>query len=87
MKRGTVRGTIVATKRLWQAPQGALLKIQLDDDDGGGYLSGGYLIALDTLGCGNGERVLVADGSAAAALFQGKQVPVDALIIAAIEKE
>jgi len=82
MKRGTVRGTIVATRRLWQAPQGALLKIQLDDDDGGDYL-----IALDTLGCGNGERVLVADGSAAAALFQGKQVPVDAMIIAAIEKE
>jgi microcompartment protein CcmK/EutM len=31
--------------------------------------------------------VLVADGSAAAAWFQGRQVPVDALIIAAVEKE
>jgi len=82
VKRGNVRGSIIATKRLWDAPKGALLKIQLDDDDGGDYL-----IALDTLGCGNGERVLVADGSAAAALFQGKRVPVDAMIIAAIEKE
>jgi len=82
MKRGKVCGPIVATKRLWQAPQGALLTIELDQNDGGGQL-----IALDTLGCGNGERVLVADGSAAAAWFQGKQVPVDALIIGAIEKE
>jgi ethanolamine utilization protein EutN len=82
MKRGTVRGPVVATKRLWQAPLGALLKIELHKDDGGGQL-----IALDTLGCGKDEHVLVADGSAAAAWFQGRQVPVDALIIAAVEKE
>jgi ethanolamine utilization protein EutN len=82
MKRGTVRGSIVATKRLWDAPKGALLKIELEKEDGGGHL-----IAFDTLGCGDGERVLVAEGSAAAACFSGKQVPVDALIIGAVEKE
>ena len=82
MRRGTVRGSIVATKRLWDAPKGALLKIELDKEDGGGHL-----IAFDTLGCGHGERVLVAEGSGAAAWFPGKGVPVDALIIGAIEKE
>ena len=82
MKRGTVRGSIVATKRLWDAPKGALLKIELEQKDGGGYL-----IAFDTLGCGDGERVLIAQGSVAAAWFPGKQAPIDALIIGAVEKE
>jgi ethanolamine utilization protein EutN len=83
MKRGTVAGSIVVeTKRLWDAPKGALLKIKLETEDGGGHL-----IAFDTLGCGKDERVLVAEGSAVAAWFQGKKIPIDALIIGAVEKE
>jgi microcompartment protein CcmK/EutM len=81
MKRGIVQGPITATKRLWEAPKGALLIINLDKNDGGGQL-----VAFDTLGCGKNEPVLVAQGSAVTAWFSGNKIPVDALIIGAIDK-
>jgi ethanolamine utilization protein EutN len=39
------------------------------------------------LGTGVGERVLVAQGSVAAAWFAGKPPPVDALIIGSIDPD
>ena len=39
------------------------------------------------LGSGVGERVLVAQGSVAAAWFAGKPPPVDALIIGSIDPQ
>jgi ethanolamine utilization protein EutN len=39
------------------------------------------------LGCGVGERVLVATGSVAAAWFTGKAPPIDALIIGSIDED
>jgi ethanolamine utilization protein EutN len=80
MKRGKVLGPIVSTRRLWDAPNGALLEVELDKRDGGSHL-----IAFDVLGCGKEECVLVAQGSVAAAWFPGKAPPVDALIIASGE--
>jgi ethanolamine utilization protein EutN len=85
MKCGTVRGSVISTKRLWDAPNGALLKIELDLKDGVPG-RGLWLIAFDVLGCGTGERVLVAEGAVAAAWFPAKPPPVDALIIGSIEK-
>jgi len=37
------------------------------------------------LGCGGGEKVLVAKGAVAANWFSGKSPPVDALIIGSVE--
>ena len=48
---------------------------------------GQRLIAFDVLGSGVGERVLVAQGSVAAAWFPGKPPPVDALIIGSIDPQ
>jgi ethanolamine utilization protein EutN len=42
-------------------------------------------VAFDVLGSGVGERVLVAQGSVAAAWFPGKPPPIDALIIGSID--
>jgi ethanolamine utilization protein EutN len=47
--------------------------------------TGQRLIAFDVLGSGVGERVLVTQGSVAAAWFAGKPPPVDALIIGSID--
>jgi len=78
MKRGVVVGSIWSTKRLEALPRGGLLEIALDD--------GPRVIAFDPLGCCEGERVLVVQGSVAAAWFEGKRVPVDALIIGSIDE-
>jgi ethanolamine utilization protein EutN len=43
-------------------------------------------VAFDVLGSGVGERVLIAQGSVAAAWFPGKPPPVDALIIGSIDE-
>ena len=55
--------------------------------EAGNGQSGQRLIAFDVLGSGVGERVLIAQGSVAAAYFTGKPPPVDALIIGSIDPD
>jgi ethanolamine utilization protein EutN len=70
-----------STKRLKEIPSGAMLEIELEDG------KGSRLVAFDVLGCGVGERVLVATGSVAATWFPGKAPPIDALIIGSIDED
>lgn len=79
MIRGRVIGQVWATKRLETVPNGALLTVELE--------TGGELIALDVLGCGVGESVLVTTGSVAAGYFTKVKAPVDALVIGSIDEE
>jgi ethanolamine utilization protein EutN len=80
MLTATVIGSVWATRRLAGLPNGAFLEVEADG-------SGQRLIAFDVLGSGVGERVLVAQGSVAAAWFPGKPPPVDALIIGSIDPQ
>lgn len=77
MVRGRVIGRLWATKRVATLPQGALLEVELDN--------GSRIVALDPLGCGEGEEVLLTQGSVAAAYFDKVRAPVDALIIGSID--
>ena len=81
MIRGRVTGRIWSTRHIDTLPNGALLVVTLED--GGG----GSLIALDPLGCNDGEAVLVTQGSVAAGYFTKIKAPVDALIIGSIDEE
>ncbi len=78
MIRGRVTGQVWATKRIETVPNGALLAVELDN--------GGTLIALDVLGCGVGESVLLTTGSVAAGYFTKMKAPIDALIIGSIDE-
>lgn len=78
MIRGKVIGRLWATKRIDSLPQGALLDVELENS--------ARLIAFDPLGCGEGEEVLITQGSVASAHFEGIKAPVDALIIASIDR-
>lgn len=79
MLRATVTGNVWSTKRVDGLPAGAFLEVQPDG-------STSHIIAFDVLGSGVGERVLVAQGSVAAAWFKGPSPPVDALIIGSIDE-
>jgi ethanolamine utilization protein EutN len=79
MIRGLVTGRVWSTKHIETLPNGALLEVTLE--------SGGTLIALDPLGCAEGEAVLVTQGSVAAAYFTKIKAPVDALIIGSIDEQ
>ena len=78
MIKGRVIGRVWSTKRLEALPQGALLEVEIEN--------GARLIAFDPLGCGEGEEVLVTQGSVAAGWFEGVKAPVDALIIGSIDE-
>jgi len=78
MVKGRVIGRLWSSKRIGSMPQGALLDVELEN--------GVHLIAFDPLGCGDGEQVLITQGSVAAAFFEGVKAPVDALIVGSIDE-
>jgi ethanolamine utilization protein EutN len=78
MLKGTVTGSVWATRRLDAIPRGAFLEVEGDD--------GSRLIAFDVLGSGLGERVLVASGSVASGWFAPDHPPIDALIIGSLDE-
>lgn len=80
MLTATVIGNVWATRRVAGLPNGAFLEVEAEG-------SGQRLVAFDVLGSGAGERVLIAQGSVAAAWFGGKPPPVDALIIGSIDSQ
>ena len=79
MIRGRVKGRCWATKRISEVPQGALLDVELQN--------GSLLVAFDPLGCGNGEEVLITQGSVAAGYFKEIKAPIDALIIGSLDED
>jgi ethanolamine utilization protein EutN len=79
MLRATVTGRIWSTKKISEVPAGTILEVVVDE-------SNTRLLAFDPLGCGEGEKVIVATGSVAAAWFPGKPPPIDALIIGSIDE-
>jgi ethanolamine utilization protein EutN len=79
MLKATVTGRIWSTKKLGELPAGSILEVVVDE-------TSSRLLAFDPLGCGDGEKVIVATGSVAAAWFPGKPPPIDALIIGSIDE-
>jgi len=79
MIRGRVTGKLWSSRRVKTLPTGALLEVETD--------GGARIIAFDPLGCAPGESVLITQGSVAAAYFEGRSAPVDALIIGSIDED
>ncbi len=79
MVKGRVIGKVWSTKRIDTLPQGALLDVELED--------GSHVVAFDPLGCGDGEQVLVTQGSVAATYFEKVKAPVDALIVGSVDEQ
>ena len=79
MLKGRVRGRFWSSKRVPGLPQGPLLEIEME--------GGQRLIALDPLGCADGELVLVTTGSVAARYFDKVNACVDAVIVASLDEK
>jgi ethanolamine utilization protein EutN len=78
MIRGHVIGRYWATKKIEHIPSGAFLEVETE--------GGNRIIAIDVLGCGEGEEVMVVTGSTAAAWLGGGKIPIDALIIGSLDQ-
>ena len=78
MLQAVVVGNVWSTKRIDGLPSGAFLEVEV-------LGSGDRMVAFDVLGSGEGERVLVVQGSVAAGWLPGRP-PIDALIIGSVDE-
>jgi len=85
MQIARVVGTIVATEKHDKLQGAKLMLVQPETPDG--QSRGPSLIAIDSVGAGVGERVLlVIEGKAAGDALGRKAAPVDAAIIGIIDQ-
>ena len=85
MKLGIVVGEVVSTVKIPSICCHKLLQVQIVDEHD--RPTGQPIIALDTVGAGEGERVLVVDeGNAASQILGEKQAPVRTLIVGIVDR-
>jgi ethanolamine utilization protein EutN len=84
MQVGTVVGTVVSTQKHPKLHGAKLLLVQPELPDG--TAKGNVVLAIDSVGAGIGERVLlVIEGKAAGDALGRKAAPVDAAIIGIVD--
>ena len=85
MQIATVVGTVVSTQKHRKLEGAKLLLVQPHAPDG--TPRGPVLLAIDSVGAGVGERVLVViEGKAAGDALGKKAAPVDAAIIGIVDR-
>lgn len=80
---GRIRGTVVATRKDPKLEGKKLLIVEKINPENGA--PAGHVIAVDTVGAGAGETVLMVAGSSARLSHGMKDHPVDAAIIAIVD--
>jgi microcompartment protein CcmK/EutM len=84
MHLGKVTGTLVASRKEPMLDGLPLLVVrQLDES---GEPSGGYVVAVDSVGAGVGEVVLFASGSSARQTQATRDKPCDAVLMAIVDQ-
>jgi len=78
-----VIGTVVATRKDDRLHGRKLLVARLVDVDGNDEK--GHVIAVDTVGAGEHEVVLIVQGSSARMAFGCKECPIDAAIVGIVD--
>ena len=81
---GRVAGTVVATRKDERLEGFKLLVVQAVEPDG--RAREGYVVAVDTVGAGMGELVLVVSGSSARMATGCADRPVDAAIAGIVDE-
>jgi microcompartment protein CcmK/EutM len=83
MNLGKVVGTVVATRK--EASMDGLKLLLVKHVDPEGKETGGQVVAVDAVGVGPGEMVLVATGSSARQTTVTDKRPCDAVIMAIVD--
>jgi len=83
MNLAKVLGRVVATRKEESLEGLKLLMLGIAGPDG--KLSGGSVVAVDAVGAGEGEYVLVASGSSARQTVITDKRPVDAVVMAIVD--
>lgn len=83
MELGRVEGTVVSTAKVDRLKGYKLLLVNLIDPDT--KPTSTYVVAVDTVGAGKGEVVIVVRGSSARQTESLKSVPTDTSIVAIVD--
>lgn len=84
MLMGTVVNTIVSTRKNDNLVGSKILEIRLLEN---GTLTDRYTVALDSVGAGIGETVLITTGSSARLAMPNPSAPVDAVIVGIVDEK
>ena len=82
MLKGIIRGNIVSTRKQDSLVGSKFMEIELIEN---GNLTGKFIIAIDTVGAGIGETVLVTTGSSARLALHNTSAPADAVIVGIVD--
>ena len=84
MLKGIIIGNIVSTRKQDALVGSKFMEVQIIR---AGQLTNEYIVAIDSVGAGIGETVLITTGSSArlALASRGDQVPTDAVIVGIVD--
>jgi len=82
MLRGIIKGHIVSTKKQAALVGSKFMEVQLLKN---GQPTNEYIIAIDSVGAGIGEVVLITTGSSARLALNNTSAPADAVIVGIVD--
>lgn len=82
MLKGIIRGNIVSTRKQESLVGSKFMEVEIIEN---GELTKKYLIAVDSVGAGIGETVLVTTGSSARLALHNTNAPCDAVIVGIVD--
>ena len=82
MVKGIIRGNIVSTRKQDSLIGSKFMEVQLIEN---GKLTEKYIVAIDSVGAGIGETVLVTLGSSARLALNNTSAPADAVIVGIVD--
>ena len=82
MLRGIIKGNIVSTRKQDALVGSKFMEVEIMEN---GVLTGKYLIAVDSVGAGIGETVLITTGSSARLALHNTNAPCDAVIVGSVD--
>lgn len=82
MLKGIIRGNIVSTRKQDSLVGSKFMEVQILKN---GELTDEYLIAIDSVGAGIGEVVLITTGSSARLALHNTNAPADAVIVGIVD--
>ena len=82
MLRGVIRGNIVSTRKQDALVGSKFMEVEIMEN---GRNTGKFIIAVDSVGAGIGEEVLITTGSSARLALHNTNTPCDAVIVGIVD--
>ena len=82
MLKGIIRDTIVSTRKQDSLVGSKFMEVEIIKN---GELTGEYIVAIDSVGAGIGETVLITTGSSARLALHNQNAPADAVIVGIVD--